>query len=438
MKISAVKGTRDFYPEDWAIQRHIFDAWRTASRLHGFVEFEGPTLEQLDLYVRKSGEEIVAQLFNLEDRAGRRLALRPELTPTVARMVAARVNALPRPIKWFSIPRLYRGERPQRGRLREFFQWNIDVIGIEDIIADAECVAVAIESLRRLGLTAEDVVVRISDRRLIAALFRAAGMPDEEHAGAYAILDKAADWPAEALDEKWSAGPGRWLAYERLAELLAAESIDDVAGRAGELLEADGGALRAALDDDKRLLYQLGAFGLADFCIFDLRVVRGLAYYTGPVFEAYDRGGKERAIFGGGRYDHLLASVGGGSVPAVGFGMGDVVLALMLADRGLLPDPAARIDAFVVDADGQCESHVLALCADLRRAGVSADFDYKRRNMSKQMSAAATRHAICAVILRSESVSAGRVTIKHLPSGQQRDDVSLSTLTTQPIDQWLT
>ncbi|MEE8171139.1 MAG: ATP phosphoribosyltransferase regulatory subunit, partial [Phycisphaerae bacterium] len=170
MKIQPVKGTRDLYPEAYAPLAHIFDAWRRVSERHGFREFEGPTLEPLDLYVQKSGEEIVGQLFHLEDRAKRRMALRPELTPTLARMVAARVNSLPRPIKWFCIPRLFRGERPQRGRLREFYQWNADVVGVDDELADAECISVAVEALRELGLKPEDVVVRISDRRLIAAV----------------------------------------------------------------------------------------------------------------------------------------------------------------------------------------------------------------------------------------------------------------------------
>jgi histidyl-tRNA synthetase len=435
MKIPPVKGTRDFYPEDLAPLRRLFDVWRAASLRHGFVEIEGPTLEPLELYVRKSGDEIVGQLFHLEDRAGRKLALRPELTPSLARMIAARLSALPRPIKWFSIPRLYRGERPQRGRLREFFQWNVDIVGVEEEIADAECIAVGVEALRDLGLKASDVVVRVSDRRLIAACFDAAGVPEEQRAAAYALLDKSADLERGALAEQWAAGAGRWLPFERLEALLGAAGLEEVRRRAAAS-GAAGEALEKVIASDQRLWDHLEQLGVADYCTFDLRVVRGLAYYTGAVFEGYDRAGQERAIFGGGRYDQLLRSVGGGDAAAVGFGMGDVVLQLMLADRGLLKPPPAGIDAFVIDADAAAFPAVLRLAAELRRRGLSAEYDFKRRPLGKQLSGASSRGARYAVIVRSEHLAAGTAAVKDLTRGAQAD-IPMSRLTTEPPDRWL-
>lgn len=435
MKIQSVKGTRDLYPEDYAPILHIFDAWRATSLRHGFAEFEGPTLEPLELYVRKSGDEIVSQLFSLKDRADRDLAMRPELTPTLARMVAARVNSLQRPIKWFSIPRLYRGERPQRGRLREFYQWNADVIGVEDEIADAEVIAVAIEALAALGLKSSDVVVRISDRRLVAAVFDGAGLSDELRAAAYGLLDKAADMPPEIFAEKWTAALGDRLDPGRLRGLLDARDLEQVAERA-----AAAGASRAAVEaivaSDHRMMRCLQALGVADYCRFDVSVVRGLAYYTGPVFEGYDRGGKERAIFGGGRYDHLLASVGGGSVPAVGFGMGDVVLHLMLEERGLLPPARAGLDAFVIDGAAASFDAALSAVAQLRRAGRRVDLDYKRRPVGKQMATAASREAAFAVLVSPDKWGDGIVSVKDMAGGAKAD-VPFERLLREPVERWL-
>lgn len=435
MKIQPVKGTRDFYPEDYAPLCHVFDSWRRVSLRHGFQEWEGPTLEPLELYVRKSGDEIVSQLFHLRDRADRELAMRPELTPTLARMIAARINALPRPIKWFSMPRMYRGERPQRGRLREFFQWNVDVVGVEDESADAECIAVALESLRDLGLSPADVVMRISDRRIISTLFAAVDMPDDIRQAAYALLDKAADAPPEVMAEKWGGGPGRFLPYERLAALLAAPQIEAVPATAA--LTGDAAAsLQQVIDSDRRLMDHLAALDVADYCTFDLRVVRGLAYYTGAVFEAYDRAGRERAICGGGRYDSLLASVGGGDVPAVGFGMGDAVLSLMLADRKLLPVAVRGAGVFLIDAEPAAFAAVQRLAARLRRTNVACEFDYKRRPVGKQFAAASARGARFAVVIRADVEATGVVAVKDLASGRQAD-VAVGRLTAVPCSEWL-
>jgi len=339
MKIQSVRGTRDFYPDDMAVRNWLFERWRRASRRAGFVEVDGPELEPLELYTEKSGPEIADQLYWLDDKGGRRLALRPEFTPTLARMIAARQAALPEPVRWFNISRCFRYERAQKGRLREFFQWNVDLIGIEDAIADAECISVAVDAMREVGLTADDVEVRLSDRRLLAALVRHMGIAEDRVPQVFAILDKRDKVPADALAAMLAEAGLEPAQREGLERILACRGLDDIDPR--ELATPE---VREAVDGLKRLLGLLEGYGIREWCRFDIGIVRGLAYYTGPVWEVHDRKGELRALFGGGRYDRLLGDVGGKPMPAVGFGCGDVVLGLLLAERGLVPaaDPAAE------------------------------------------------------------------------------------------------
>ncbi len=419
--IPAVKGTRDFYPEDFALLDAIISAWRRASIRHGFCEYEGPTLEHTELYTRKSGDEIVEQLFTLTDRGGRSLALRPEMTPTLARMVAARASSLPRPIKWFCVARMYRGERPQRGRLREFYQWNADVLGVESEVADAECILVAVDGLRALGLTAADVVVRISDRRVVSALLEEADIPAERLGEALGLLDRASRLPAEEAARQWEASLGRYVAFGGLWERLSAGSLESLGGGA-RVTEASGAA--------RALLERLQDCGILEFCKTDFHIVRGLAYYTGPVFEIHDRGGQLRAVCGGGRYDDLLAGVGGDPLPAVGFGMGDVVLLELLRDLGRLPAAAAGgADVFVIRAQegggegwaSAASRAALGLVAALRRGGYVADFAYEAQSVAKQMKRAAARGAKAVLFVGAETSDRGVVTIKDMASGRQRE-----------------
>jgi len=418
-KIPPVKGTRDLYPEDYAPIRRIFDTWRETSLRHGFEEFEGPTLELLELYREKSGEELVGQLYRLTDSGGRELALRPEVTPTLARMVSARINALSKPIKWFCIPKLFRGENVQRGRLREFFQWNIDVIGTPDVVADAECILVGVEALRALGLTERDFAVHISNRRVIASLFSASGLPPAEHGGAYALLDKAAKMDSGEWRQRWEASYGGHLAFGALEEILEAPDTAALRAAAGRACGEDD-AVAGALVETDRLLSLLQNFGIIEFCKLDLRIVRGLAYYTGPVFEFLDRGKAERALCGGGRYDDLLGKLGKSPEPAVGFGMGDVVLSLMLEERGLnRPDREAG-GVFVADAEDGLRPQLHELVAALRRAGVHARFGYARQALGKQLKAADKRGCTTVVILGAETRDRGDVQIKDMVGGQAR------------------
>ncbi len=416
MKINSVKGTRDLYPDVMAPLRRIFDTWRTVSERHGFLEYEGPTLEMLDLYREKSGDELVGQLYRLTDSGGRELALRPEMTPTLARMVAARINTLPKPIKWFCIPRLFRGENVQRGRLREFFQWNVDVIGTADVIADAECILVGVEAMRELGLTADDFVVHISNRRLIAAILTAAGIPEDRHDGAYALLDKAGKMSRDDLSRAWGEAYGERIPFEKLDELLGAKELpalhDAVASLGGS-----SEALDAAMEETGRLFTYIHNFGISDYCNLNLHVVRGLAYYTGPVFEFYDRSAKERAICGGGRYDDLLGKLGKSREPAVGFGIGDVVLSLLLEEKGHLHGTFAEVAVWLISAIEDVEAKMHMLVAALRRQGVRAEFSYTRQALGKQLKAADKRGVSRVVILGDETLKDDRVQIKDMRRG---------------------
>ena len=394
----------------------ILQGWRASSLRNGFVEYDGPIFEHLQLFTVKSGEEIVEQLFHLTDRGGRELAIRPEITPTLARMVNAKINALSRPIKWFSMPRLCRAERPQKGRLREFFQWNIDIIGEDSVLADAECIYTAVDYLRSVGLTSDDVVVKYSSRSLLAEILKAQGFGPEQLDTVYTLLDRRAKLP----EEKWLA-----MAEERLPDARQREQLFQVQGivsveQLRTFCAGWGEALAAELAQLEALVGHLERMEIGRYCEFDIRIVRGLAYYTGPVFEVFDRQAQLRALCGGGRYDNLLAALGGPKVSATGFGMGDVVLEILLRERGLLRESEGALDFFVIDAKVELfESRVLSMVSQLRGKGFSAAFSYKRQSLSKQLKQASASRARYAVIVGEETDRYDQVTLKNLSTGTQ-------------------
>ena len=337
----ALPGFRDFYPQELAERAFIMQTWRDVARRYAFVEYDGPPLEPLELYTRKSGDEIVGQLYNFVDKGGREVALRPEMTPTVARMVAARANALRKPVRWFSMPQLFRYERHQKGRLREHFQLNVDIFGSSDVAADAELVACAVDMMRAFGLTASDVVVRVSDRRLLQAYLDAIGVPSAAVVAVYGVIDKLERTPVEVSTEKLVALGVPADGVQRILD-IAALSFEELKARL-----PSGSASDLAVEFERFLSYVptlLG--GDAGWLRLDLSIVRGLAYYTGIVFELFDRSGELRAICGGGRYDTLLDSLGGSDMPALGFGMGDVVLGELLRSKGVEP----RVVEYLKDA----------------------------------------------------------------------------------------
>lgn len=425
MTASSLKGFRDFFPEDLALRNHIFETWREVARRYGFVEYDGPPLEPLELYTRKSGPEIVEQLYEFEDKGGRRVALRPEMTPTFARMVSSRAAALPKPIRWFSIPQLFRYEQPQKGRTREHFQLNVDVVGEEGVAADAEVVAAAVDTLRAFGLGAEDVAARVSSRRLAAAVLREAGVPGGGMEEAYRALDKA-----ERRDEGWvRARLGEAGADDAgVDRILAFTEMDLPAVRAEY---ADASDVRAAADRLERLFELLGHYGLSDYVEFDAGLVRGLAYYTGVVFELWDRQGEMRAICGGGRYDDLLESLGGRDLPAAGFGMGDVVLADLLRERGLAGEHEAGVDDFVVFIDEEQRPLAMRVVRALRDQGRKAAYDLEGRSVGRQFGAADQAGARRTIVLGPDEVSRDVALVREMESGDEHE-VPLSELQSVP------
>jgi histidyl-tRNA synthetase len=411
----ALPGFRDFYPEDFAIRAHIMRVWREVAERYGFQEYDGPPLEPTDLYIEKSGPEIVQQLYNFTDKGGREIALRPEMTPSLARMVGARAGGMRKPIKWFSMPQLFRYERAQRGRLREHFQLNLDIVGEAEVGADAELLAAAIDVLRAFGLTASDFVARVSDRGLLRALLLHAQVPESRLTLVYNIVDKLDRDPREAIGNRLAteAGLGPAVVDEVLGifEHRDFDAVRDAYGATEKI-----GEEIARVHD---LFQRIDAMGLGEFVRFDLSIVRGLAYYTGIVFELFDARGELRAICGGGRYDALLKQVSGTDLPALGFGMGDVVLRELLADRGLLPEPGDRLDYYLVAVTSEERPDVLRLAHRLRDAGRSVDYALRHQNVGKQLKSAVAAGAHRAAIIGPDERGAGEVVVRALGSGEE-------------------
>lgn len=368
--IERLPGFRDFYPEPvphpdlWSAdaRQHIFDAWRRSARRHGFREYDGPPLETLELYTTKSGGEIVGQLYNFRDKGDREVALRPEMTPTLARMIGAHERAYKKPIKWFAIPQLFRYERQQKGRLREHFQFNADIIGERDPAADAEIIALLIDSLRSLGLTAADFVIRLSSRLAWQQFFAARCSDDALAYEFYQTIDK----------------------LEREEESVSRTKLEKIGIRLEDVREFITSSVPTA--ELQTVLDNLAARGLGEFVRVDYNVIRGLAYYTGVVFEAFDRKGEFRAIAGGGRYDNLIKLMSGGKVdlPALGFGMGDVVLLELLRARDLLPGFTAGLEVFFLIEDETLRPASLQAIQTLRTAGRSVDYSFTPLKSDKQ------------------------------------------------------
>lgn len=413
MKIQPVKGTRDFYPPQMAIRNFIIDGWKKSSIRNGFEEYDGPIFEHLKMYQIKSGDEIVEQLFNMTDRGGRDLAIRPEITPTLARMVNQQINTLARPIKWFSVPRLCRAERPQKGRLREFFQWNIDVIGIDDVRADAEVIFTAVDYLRGLGLKSTDIKAKISSRKLLGRLLLSVGIAQEQLPGLYALLDKKAKLPQEAFDELLAKQVEDSKAADYIKHFMNVNNVDDI--------EIKDSQVQDAVDEVKSLFDCLAKMGIEDYCVFDMSIVRGLAYYTGVVFEIHDIVGQLRAVCGGGRFDNLLKDFGGPDIPATGMGMGDCVLEILLTEKGLLPEklPTKSIEYYIISTDESLLDQAIALTAKIRTKGVNADFAYKSGKIGKLLKTASDINARNCIIIGQEFIERNALTIKNLLTSEQ-------------------
>ena len=425
MKILPVKGTRDFYPSDMTVRNWIIDGWKKVSLRNGFEEYDGPIFEYLKMFQIKSGEEIVEQLFSLKDRGGRGLALRPEITPTLARMVNQRINSLPRPIKWFSVPRLFRAERPQKGRLREFFQWNIDIIGVDDSRADAEVIFTTVDYLRSIGLTPEDIKVKISSRKLLAAALRNFGIRTDDLSPLYTLLDKKAKLPNDTFEKLLREQIGDGKIVKKVLEFMSTDDINHVANL------VEGNFLDNDIEELNDIIVSLDQMEVGEYCVFVPSIVRGLAYYTGVVFEVHDTAGKFRAICGGGRFDNLLRDFGGPSVPATGMGMGDCVLEELLREKGLLTDKIqiTSLDYFVACAANLSTHYDMNLVSKIRQKGFSAAFSYKinvvekykEGDLSKQLKEAAALNARnCIIVGYEKPLDLTKLIIKNMATGEQK------------------
>jgi histidyl-tRNA synthetase len=401
--IQPVKGTRDFYPEDLAFRRWLHDHLREVSESYGYQEYDGPFLERLELYAAKSGEELVKeQSFVFPDRGGEMIALRPELTPSLARMVATRGQALSLPLRWWSFGPFWRYERPQKGRTREFYQWNIDLLGPESPEADAELAAIAAAFFRSVGLGPETLRLLVNDRRLAESQLQSIGLPTSSHKEVFRLIDR-----------RDKMAPPAWAAFARESG-LGAEQFS---------------ALQHLLDDREawRSSPSLQAFfaaaeplGAAPYLEYDPTVIRGLDYYTGTVFEARDRAGEHRAILGGGRYDNLVADVGGDPVPGVGFAMGDVVLSLVLKAHGALPTLfPSPTQVLVTSFDDAGILPSMRLAARLRDDGLRAEWYPQPGRLPRQMKYADRLGIPFVVILGPDELASASATLKDLRSGQQ-------------------
>ncbi len=416
MSQGALPGFRDFYPEQLATRNYLMSVWRDVARRYGFVEYDGPPLEPLDLYTKKSGDEIVGQLYTFTDKGDRKVALRPEMTPTLARMVAAKANAMRKPIRWFSVPQLFRYERQQKGRLREHFQLNVDIIGEASVAADAELLAVAIDVMRALGLTAQDVRARVSDRKLLTALLSDVGVKKTELAAVFAAMDKTGREPRDVTREKIEKAVGGADA-RRGVERILRNSTDLVA-----IAREFSTSIPVIAEINHMREYQgfLDALGVGDWVEFDLSIVRGLAYYTGKVFELFDAKGEFRAICGGGRYDDLLSSIGGVDLPALGFGMGDVVLTEVLRARSLLPAAELATEYWVAADDDSLLSEVMTVAGRLRAKSRSAEYALKSQTLARQLKTASSAGVKSVVLLRRDDYANGKVTLKTLADGSEQ------------------
>ena len=406
-----VRGTRDFYPEDMRLRNWLFERFHSAARSHGFEEYDAPVLESEELYTRKAGEEIVGQLYNFEDKGGRRVALRPEMTPSLARMVMARAGGLALPIKWYSIPQCWRYERTQRGRGREHYQWNVDIWGMNGIEADAELLSVLVQFFDSVGLSSEDLVIRISSRKVLEEVLGSLGLEGEIFAHTCVIVDKMDKLPEDVIEAQ-------------LSDLgLSSESISTIRSVLG-ITELE--SLSSALASDSEALIELqtlfslcDSYGISDWVSFDASVVRGLAYYTGPVFEAHDRAGNLRAICGGGRYDKLIGTLGGNDLPATGFGFGDMVVMELLADKGLLPELSNGVGDVVFGMGSELRGAAMQVAAKLRSAGRTVDLVLEDKKMKWVFKHAERCGATRLAMVMPDEWAEGKVRIKDLDTGEE-------------------
>lgn len=418
-QFQSLPGFREFYPDALARRSHIFRGWRRAAHAHGFAEYDAPVLEPLELYKAKSGDEIEAQLFSFTDKGGREVALRPEMTPTVCRLVGAKANALKRPIKWYSIGEFYRYERAQKGRERAFFQFNCDIFGEPGPEAEIELIGLLVQALAGFGLGPADFYVRLSDRTLWLHYLASLGLDEARSKAVLGAVDRYEKMGDDAFKGYAEAhGPLPEGTKAKVLEFLGVKSLCELE----RILAPVGGeALQARLADWRQLLDGVAAMGLGEFVEVDFGVVRGLAYYTGFVFEAFDRKGELRAIAGGGRYDDLVQKLGGPALPAVGFAIGDVTMGLLLEQRGLMPTFGPAAEVYVVIGGAAERRAAFGGISALRAAGHRVEYPLKDTAFGKQFKAAAESGAKVALIYGGDELARGVVKLRDLATREETE-----------------
>ncbi len=425
MQFQSLPGFREFYPESCSRRNHILNQWKRTARSFNFQEYDAPVLEPLELYTEKSGAEIVDQLFSFKDRGGRAVALRAEMTPSLARLIGAKANSLKRPIKWYHVGEHYRYEKPQKGRLRAFYQFNADIFGESGPGADAELIALLAQSLGAFGLTEKDFKIRLSDRNLWLSILASESVAEDDFPKLLSIIDKLERTERKKTLEKiQEILDSRAEAFlEKIEAVISIRDFDELATFVSELpLEGELSVkAQSRLEDWKSLLNRLEALGAGNMIQIDLGIVRGLAYYTGFVFEAFESSGEGRALAGGGRYDTLVQKLGGPEIAAVGFAMGDVTLNDLLESRGLLPNYTSGLDFVAIIGGSKAQKIALQDVSLLRSLGYCVDCPLKEQGFGKQFKDANLKGARFALIYGSDEVEKNVVKVRDFTSGNERE-----------------
>ncbi len=408
--LQPVKGTRDFFPDEMRLRNWLFEVWRNVSVQAGFEEYDTCVLEHEELYIRKAGDEISKQLYSFEDKGGRRLSLRPEMTPSLARLVLQHKKSLSFPIKWFSMPQCFRYERMTKGRRREHFQWNADIIGQAEIVAEAEILMLLISACELMGLSAKEIRVFINDRRILNSILSQISVPQEMHSEVLVIMDKRDKISIEALSKLLQDIGMSTTQVDQLNEYLLKSDLIELKK---DLNDTQG------IDELQNLMDMMETAGFSDYLQFDISIVRGLSYYTGAVFEVNSPGKQHRSICGGGRYDSLLSTYGGEIVPAVGFGFGDVVVLDVLKDLERFPELPRKLDYTIIPFAREQVGTALNIAAILRQQGSTVDCNFSMKKMKKTLQQAGESGAAKAILLFPDELSENKVVIRDLRLHEQ-------------------
>lgn len=409
--LQPVKGTRDFFPDEMRLRNWLFEVWRNVSEQAGFEEYDTCVLEHEELYVRKTGDEISKQLYSFEDKGGRRLSLRPEMTPSLARLVLQQEKSLSFPIKWFSMPQCFRYERMTKGRRREHFQWNADIIGQHEVVAEAEILMLLISACESMGLSTNDFRVFINDRRILNAILSQINVPQVLHSEVMVIMDKRDKIPPEALSKMLEEMRMTTKQVGQLNEYLSKSDLDELREN---LKNTEG------IEELQHLMNLMETAGYKNYLQFDISIVRGLSYYTGAVFEVNSPEKQHRAICGGGRYDSLLSTYGGETVPAVGFGFGDVVVLDVLKELERFPELPRKLDYTIIPFANEQIGTALKIAAKLRLQGSTVDCNFSMKKMKKMMQQAHESGAAKAILLFPDELSDDKVVIRDMQLHEQK------------------